>query len=288
MDKCEAVLRQIATLSSNDADLASRQFFSLLNYIASVDGDLTKEIIKRIVSNRPQIADEHLAWLLFASTQCVTEYAFDCLQLELEAEKIEELRCFLASVLREKCERIVELCSINNLCTNIPNRYAGLQIIANLAFRGNPIRVLDIGCSFGLGLMALNRTFFKNIDVVDNLLKRAIQPGLELDLWGLDMFQPDLEWLCACFLPEYREHRAMAKMIHREATAKGEAFHFIRGDALDMSATSALTPGSYDIVWTSNICFEVEGNSSDFLEAIKDLLKPTGFWVSAYYRNSQL
>lgn len=287
MDKCDAVVGEISRLSANDADVASRQFFSLLADIANSEKKLVRQIINEVLGARPLITEEHMAWLLFACAQYLTDHEFDCLRSHQEPHRTGEIRARLLSVFRENTGHIVMLCSTKNICTNLPNRYAGLQIIANLIFDGTPIHVLDIGCSLGLGLMALNSKHMGSIAVTDNLLKRALQPGLQFSLCGLDIFQPDLRWLCACYLPEYQEHRALAEQLCRDAAAKGETFEFVQGDALRLNETPALIPRSYDIVWTSNTCYQVEGEAKKVLEGIRSMLKPNGFWIYAYYRNRQ-
>jgi SAM-dependent methyltransferase len=193
----------------------------------------------------------------------------------------------LLGLFHNKARSIEDICVRRNICTNVVERYAGLQIIAQLISRKRPLRVLDVGCSFGLGLMAVNTPMIRTVMTADPLLYRELNADVSTELWGLDITRPSLKWLQSCYLPQYKEDRERLKPMVKRLRRNGSRFRFVVGDALRLGEVPDLKDQAFDIVWTSNTCFEVEGDVRKVEAGIKKLLKRSGAWVHAYYRSGQ-
>lgn len=285
-EKTNTILAKIAYLGENDINLASRQFFSLLYELLTTHSPLADQVLRETLNRRFNITDEHLAWLMFAAAQYLSNYQFDKLDNMLpNAARRDAVNSLHMLFIRYQTE-IVDICSSRNICTNIPNRYAALQIIGSLIKRQDALKVLDIGCSLGLGLLALNTSIIAEVRAGDLLLRRGLTSNVKFDLIGIDVMNPDIDWLKACYLPEYKEERSRVFDLYWSLKKQHRDFKFLQGNALDL-ITLGFPPASFDIVWTSNTCYQVEGNTEPIEEAIRWLLKDNGFWIYSYYRDQQ-
>jgi SAM-dependent methyltransferase len=282
------MIEKIRELAEFDIDLASRQFFRLLLDLVDEKPQLARGTIMSIIDRRPLVTDEHLTWLLFACAQYVTAYAFDSLRVPQSKTSLGDMKEKLAQALEHRGEQFIEMCATRNICTNVPSRYSMLQVVAALVYKQEPVHVLDIGCSVGLGLMALNKDVISSVKTDDALLRKMLSEKVNVILYGLDVQTPDLEWLQACYLPEYREERQRAvELYQRFESGEGAQFTFIQGDALSLAKIPGLGPQSFDLVFTSNTCYQIEGELEDVERGIRYLLKPSGWWLYAYYRVEQ-
>lgn len=278
-----SVQEMVKLLALEDVDLASRCFFTGLLEIMS-ESNVVSEAIAAILETRPRVTDEHLAWLIFSSLQYVGDYTYDDL-LYMDATTVKGRMLQDFSLHKQ---RIIDLCTHKYICTNVVNRYAGLQIVLALMYGSSPVRVLEIGCSLGLGLMSLNTGLLESAEVSDKLLLRALHTPVQFDaLVGVDIQEPDLEWLCACYLPEYRDHRTKVKQAYDQLVHNGQPFEFVRADALQLTQDKRFSRGTFDIVWISNTCYQVEGDQDLVEQGIRSLLRKGGAWLYTYYRNEQ-
>lgn len=237
-------------------------------------------MVLRILAERPGITAEHLAWLFFAALQRLTSFSYDHV-LESEASQLEaQLRRDIAA----HEDSIVDLCMRKNCGTNIVNRYAALQIIIALMNAEAPLKVLDIGCSLGLGLMAINTPFIRKVRISDPLLDRALSSKVPISaLTGLDVQERDLDWSLSCYLPQYKKQRSEVAAMFTSLSTNGTEINFVLGDALRL--ISSVPEHYYDIIWTSNTCYEVEGPFADIETGIRAALKSKGAWLYGYYRS---
>jgi hypothetical protein len=143
------------------------------------------------------------------------------------------------------------------MCTNVLERYARLQIVTHLRYGDRPVHILDVGCSLGLGLMALNTSRIQRANVGDPLLRRELESPVKARLIGLDVTRPTLKWAQACCLPQYMTQRSLIKQDYKTLRRYGSNFEFIQGDALELTQCG-LAPASFDVVWTSNAFYEME------------------------------
>lgn len=282
-NKPQSVLNMIKYLAQNDIDPASRNFFSAFLSVRN-GSQPVRRTIGRIASARPKATEEHIAWLLFASLQYVSNYAYD----ELAYADLSTLAGTLMRDLELHQDDITRLCTTKYICTNVINRYAALQVALALMHGNSQVRVLDIGCSVGLGLMSLNTDQVWPIEVADRLLAKALHTKIAFQsLVGLDIQEPDLNWLCACYFPQYRTLRSELKKTYEHLRASGQRFDFVQADALGLASDTRLAYGSFDVIWISNACYQVEGELDNVIGAIRSLLKKNGVWLYAYYRKAQ-
>lgn len=289
-----AIEAQIQSLESTLSQLASGEedrpvaaFFSTLgNHLES---EVVKDILTNTLTHRPALESEHLAYLLFISTQHVTKFGFDKFHNLDEKDR----QTLLEKTLEEHGEKIVNLCETKNVSTNIVERYAGLQIILAMIARQDAT-VVDLGTSFGLGLMALNHPqSFEQIQVENEELRQLLTGALSLGLRiGIDQSPrefKDIQWLRACLLPGYRKNRIGFERALNRFLA-GEDITYLHGNFLN---PKKLTNESIaDVVWTSNTLYMLSNDKRTahilIKRSVEHLAKPDGVYVDADYRSWNL
>lgn len=274
-DKIFQLKNVLDKLLSNDPDPTVKKFCSI-----SYNEPIFYEISKNVFNARPLVEEEHLLFLIFVSLQYLTNFSYDNIN-EITKQKVK-------TDLKKYKTQIHDLCVRRNVSTNIPERYVGLQIITSMLYSKyqQPLTVIDIGCSLGLGLMALNTTFFEEHVTVDTKLLHYVRlkPAFRR-VTGLDIQDPDLDWVLASYLPEAKEKRKSFKYHYKYLNEHGSKFEMIQGNALAIKEIQQFTPGIADIVWVSNTCYQVEGSVGDIIKGIGRLLKDDGWWLYAYYRH---
>lgn len=281
-EKINELKKILEKLKSNESDPAIRTFCSLCT-----DEKIFFKIAEDVFEKRPSLNEEHFIYLVFVSIQYLTNFSFDYIDLEHNKEKLsEKVREYLDKYL----DNIQNLCEKLNVSTNIPERYAGLQIVSSMMYREleRPLTVVDIGCSLGLGLKVLNTKFFeKKIETHDDLLKYVRSKPTFNEIIGIDVQKSKFEWVLASYLPEHREKRETLKREYNDYFENNKSkIKLIQGDALNLEDNSMLSLGSADIVWISSACYQVEGDIKDVIKGIGWLLKGGGLWLYAYYRDS--
>ena len=262
-------------LQSNDPDPTVKKFCSTV-----YNEPIFYEIAKNIFNNRPLVEEEHLLFLIFVSLQYLTDFSYDDVS-EITKQKVK-------ADLKEHETQIHELCVHRNVSTNIPERYVGFQTISSMLYSKyqQPLTIIDIGCSLGLGLMALNTTFFEEHTTIETELLHYVRskPAFRRVI-GIDVQKPGLNWVLASYLPEAKEKRKSVKHIYNHLNEHGSKFEMIQGNALAIKEIQQLSPAIADIVWISNTCYQVEGNVEDVIKGIGWVLKDGGLWLYAYYRH---
>jgi hypothetical protein len=274
-DKISQLRNILKKLQSNDSDPTVRKFCSIV-----YNEQLFYEISKNIFDERPLVEEEHLLFLVFVSLQYLTNFSYDNVY-KITAQKVR-------TDLETHKTKIHRLCVNRNVSTNIPERYVGLQIISSMLYSKyqQPLTIIDIGCSLGLGLMALNTTFFeKHITIDTELLRYVRSKPVFRKVVGLDIQELDLDWGLASYLPEAKKKRKSVKHICDYLNKNGSKFEMIQGNALEIKKIQELSPSIADIVWISNTCYQVEGDVEDVIKGIGWLLKDGGLWLYAYYRH---
>lgn len=284
-DKIDCIEEKTKFLGKNDLDPSSRRFFDALASVMS-RSDVMTDIIRSILDTRPNVTEEHLAWLIFASLQYTSNFAYD----RLVYHDNSSLESAILQDLKTHKNDIIELCRTKYMCTNVINRYVALQIVLGLTYRNSPVKVIDIGCSIGLGPLSLNTEHVRQcpVDITDKLLQKALHTNIDLqNNVGVDIQDPDLDWLYACYTPQYKSHRDRVRTLYQNLNNQGQAFTFVRCDVLRLLEATPLADTKFDVAWISNMCYQVEGNPDDAEQAIRSLLKAGGIWLYAYYRNEQ-
>ena len=230
-------------LQSNDPDPAVKKFCSIV-----YNEPIFYEIAKNVFNNRSHVEEEHLLFLIFVSLQYLTNFSYDDVG-RITKQKVK-------TDLKEYETEIHKLCVHRNVSTNIPERYVGLQIISSMLYSKHqqPLTIIDIGCSLGLGLMALNTTFFEEHITIETELLRYVhsKPAFGRVI-GIDVQEPDIDWVLASYLPEAKEKRKSVKHVYNHLKKHGSNFEMIQGNALAIKEIQQLSPSIADIVWTSNI-----------------------------------
>ena len=274
-DKISRLKNILKKLQSNDPDPTVKKFCSIV-----YDEPIFYEISKNVFNDRPLVEEEHLLFLIFVSLQYLTNFSYDDVN-EITKQRVK-------TDLKEHKTKIHDVCVHRNVSTNIPERYVGLQIISSMLYSKSqqPLTVVEIGCSLGLGLMALNTTFFEEHITIDTKLLHyaRLKPAFS-NVIGIDVQEPDLDWVLASYLPEAKGKRKSIKHIYNYLNEHGSKFAMIQGNALVIKEIQQLSPSIADIVWISNTCYQVEGKVEDVIKGIGWLLKEGGLWLYAYYRH---
>lgn len=259
--KLESVVCTIERLSVEEQDPPVRDFFNSLSKIS--DDPLVRQIITNILSERPDITDIHLAYLLYGSLQYLTEFSYD---KPTAPERI-------LSDLSSNTEEIIELCQSRNVGTNIIERYLHLQIILEMV--DHSVTLVDLGSSVGLGLKSINSDWSEV----------SLHPQLSTYMTGrasvdrficVDEQAPDQQWLKACYLPEQQEYRSQVESASQWDTNSQLEFH--QADAV---ALPDVLDDPVDIVWTSSMMYQLEYKRDRVETAIKTALNSEGMWVEA-------
>lgn len=279
LPKIISLRKELKRLSGDEQDLPVRTFFCLL-YEFYNDPSLQR-LLTTVIRRRPNITEEHLSYLLFVSLQYVTDFSYD----DISEENKDSYKAKLKNDVAAYSQLLEELCTTRNISTNLVGRYAALQIILSMLNREELV-IADIGCSVGLGLMALNTDSFQYIDIRDSGLQQSLKRKVDIaNAIGIDIQTPDLKWQLACYLPESRRVRENFQNMWDNLKKYGQRFHFIQGDALYLQNIPQLCLHSVDVVWISNTCYQIEGDITKVEKAIQWLLKSDGIWLYAYYRH---
>ncbi len=264
-EKIIKVNRTIKNLGYGEQDHPVRYFFSALSELSNKD--YFKSILMKILEKRPNITEEHLAYLIYISLQYLTDFDYD---KENQKGKIEK------DLIRYS-DKIIKLCQTNYASTNVIERYAFMQII--LAIVNKPSTVIDLGASIGLGLMSLN-TDSSHIDMDSSLKHYMIKKANVSKAIGIDIQKPDLKWQLACYLPESMKNRLELENVYKKLKSRGTKISLIKGSVLELDKVKLKA----DVIWTSNMLYEVEGDLNKVFRDIKSILNTGGIWINADYR----
>lgn len=100
--KVESTKQMIVDLSGVEEDIATRTFFEIADSEWQNFTDLASEVYKR----RPDLQEEHFAYLVFVAMQYLTDFRFDNLH-ELESEQRVDA---VNNTIDEHRQHIIELC----------------------------------------------------------------------------------------------------------------------------------------------------------------------------------
>jgi hypothetical protein len=219
------------------------------------------------------VTDQHLAYLYYIALNYLTDFAYD--------RKVPTAR--LQRDLDRYRPKLVELCSTRYASTNVVERYAALQAVLGVLDRPR-LTVVDVGTSIGLGLMSLNTDSFGHARI-DPILRPYIDKHVDVTAAiGIDPQRPDMHWQAACYLPENKRNRRELKATYAKLKKEGTPVHLVQGNITDIEGTD-LQQGTADVVWTSNVLYQVKGMASGVVRGIRWLLKDDGFWINADYRH---
>src|SRR3989338_912587 len=265
-NKVLKVNNTIKKLGYGEQDPPVRYFFSVLSELSNKA--YFKCILMKILEKRPNITEEHLAYLIYISLQYLTNFDYD---KENKKGKIEK-------DLIGYSDKIIKLCQTKYASTNVIERYAFMQII--LAIVNKPSLIIDLGASIGLGLMSLNTDSFSHVDVDSSLKDYLSNKAKVSKAIGVDIQKPDLKWQLACYLPESTKNRLELENAYKKLKSSGTKVRIIEGSVLELDKIKLKA----DVVWTSNILYEVEGDLKKVFRDIKNLLNKGGIWINADYR----
>lgn len=261
------IIEEIRRLSDDEQDPPVRAFFEDLLSIADEVG--LDGIIENILQERTSVSKVHLPYLLFVSLQYLTDFRYDTPQSGSQ----------LLQDLREHREEVVRLCQTKNVSTNVPERYYHLQIILEIIDK--PVKVADLGSSLGRGLISINTSRFTEIDTDLALQEYTTGNAQVKQAFGVDIQSSDPEWAKACYLPENEPARDEVIAEYR-AFQNHSTYEFVQGDILELTE---LGLPELDVVWTSNVLYQIEADTETLADEIRSTLAPDGIWIVADYRN---
>jgi lambda repressor-like predicted transcriptional regulator len=274
---------RLSLLSQIEQDEQVKLFFASLAEFSS-DVPL-KLIVEEAFRQRPRLTEEHLAYLLFASFQYVSNFRYDTLgRSGFDTVVWEDLR--------QHNEAILQLCLHNNLSTQCIDRYAALQIILSILKKPG-ISVIDLGCAAGMGLMSLNTRLVRRVKTVDTTIAFHLNQDVKIgNAVGVDManqFLTDFRWIKACIFPEIKHRRESLEVEYNWLKQHGTKVHLIQTNFLDIPDTGIMPPNSTDVIWTSNTLYQISDTLNASLSLIRPvigyLLAPYGLWIDAYYES---
>lgn len=276
--KIASLEKMIKRLATDEQDPPVRFFFSELSKITKEN--YFKNIIHNIVERRLRITNEHLAYLLYIALQYLTDFSYDTIPSDIEVYGRQ-----LKNDLIKYSSEIEKTCQTKYASTNVIERYAALQIILAMLNKNNLV-VVDIGTGIGLGLMALNTNSFDKIRIENKKLSEYLKKKIDVSkAIGIDPQEVDMKWQKGCYLPEHKENREKLVKKYEELKENGQPIVFIKGDGTNLKNIEELKPNSVDVVWTSNILYQIEGDAKKLENGIKWLLKKDGFWINTDYRH---
>lgn len=263
----QEILREIQRLSEDEQDPPVRDFFDKL---ASIEDEvLIDKFISEVLNDRPNISAAHLPYLLYVSLQYITKFDYNT---PVSKER-------LKSDLRIHRDEIIELCREKNVSTNIVERYFHLQLILEII--GEPVTIADLGSSLGVGLGSLNSDCYSTIDIHPRLQEIWNNDAQIEQAYGIDIQEPNLSWAKACYFPENQDDLNELEARHRTFVNEPQ-FEFVKGNILKLRQ---LDIPKLDVVWTSNILYQIEGDKKQVRENIRSVLVEDGIWVNADYRH---
>ena len=269
---------RLSSLAAIEQDSQVRNFFYVL---LRKNGQL-KNIVESVFRKRPNLTDEHLAYLLFAALQYLTDFEYDHLTKK-------QIKARLDKDIPTYSKQLIEICQQNNLSTQVFSRYSALQV-ALAAIQKPHKSIIDLGCSAGWGLLALNSDLLRKFSSSDIRIINLATKAVELSrVVGLDSSSGtnDIRWLSSCIFPEIKEKRNNMVQLWNLLKAQETKTEILHMDIKNVIRNNDLEKG-FDIVWTSSTLYQI-GNTfdesfSEIRPALEFLLSPNGIWIDAYYK----
>jgi hypothetical protein len=274
---------RLSYLSQIEQDEQVKLFFgTLLEPRCDV---LLKPIVTEVLRQRLKLTDEHLAYLLFASFQYVSDFRYDTLHRN-------EFGLAVWEDLRQHRYEVLQISLRNHLSTQCVNRYAALQVILAILRRPD-LSVIDLGCATGIGLMSLNTYLVRRVKTSDESIASYLDQVVDIDVAiGVDIANPmpgDLGWMKACILPECKNQRMSLENEYNWVKEHGNKVQLVQANILDIPYGRTIAPNTADVIWTSNTLYEIGNNLDESLGLIEPVIHylsaPNGVWIDAYYKS---
>lgn len=280
---------RVNSLSNIELEPQIRQFFAAFARLR--DDKEAVALVARILAARPDLLVQHFAYLLWAAFQYVTDLSYSDHMVPISSSRIRK------DIHRYENE-IGGLCLLRQVNASFPARYVALQGTLSLLDRCSsyPRVVVDLGCSVGLGLRGINthmalppqQSRHMNISLPFSIVKVNQLIGVDL----LDIANIDWKWISACNSPHPPKIEGFVTLEEAYAwlVNNGTPIRYVRSDIFDIgSLTRVIPPQSVDVIWTSNLFFEIgETPGLSFVHlapTIEALLNKTGVWINADYTN---
>jgi hypothetical protein len=189
-------------------DPVIRHFYkATANILEGEDNNLYVGLINDVHKKRPDMDETHLVNIWFRAIQFVLRERAEKEYLNYSDSDWER---YLKTGGAKDVEKVKELMLTNNTATHVLERYFSLATLMRLLGAKNQmteLKIVDVGCSLGLGLKACfaNR-FLCQSPLVDNTPGNQVVNALDLAIpkssaIGVDIKKPSLEWVKACNYP---------------------------------------------------------------------------------------
>lgn len=241
---------------------------------------MTNEVVQIVLNARTQFTPEHLPPLVFSTLQYLA--IKEGTELSTFATKTQkEWELYIEENIKSHVEEVKVLLKEKNVQSFILRRYFPVKLLARIAYGNKPISILDIGCSLNLGLMAVvndkSGEMFPGIisnEVPKNLY--AGQVNLTYGL-GIDLIEPDKEWVKACIWPGNEEERELIDSAYSTFVKHSSNLTFRKLDALTMGILPELQD-RFDIVVASGMIYQLQPElKSKFLDSVVRVSKSKSF-----------
>ncbi|TSC85466.1 MAG: hypothetical protein G01um101416_853 [Microgenomates group bacterium Gr01-1014_16] len=240
----------------------------------------TKDTILDVLAARQQFTPEHLPPLLFSSLQYLALKDGKGLS-SFGTMNSEEWKKYIENAVNVHRPDLTKLLKERNVQSFIIRRYFPAKLLARVAYGDSPVSMLDIGASLNLGLAAVagdnNGEMFNGIElneVPKNLYDGRVNLASGV---GVDLFEPDKEWVKACIWPGHEDERDTIERASASLKDRTPQLSFRKLDALEMGEVPDLQD-RFDIAVASGMIYQLQPElKAKFLETVGKVIKRKGF-----------
>ncbi|OGM05316.1 hypothetical protein A2715_05560 [Candidatus Woesebacteria bacterium RIFCSPHIGHO2_01_FULL_39_32] len=240
----------------------------------------TRDTMLDVLASRQQFTPEHLPPLLFSSLQY--------LALKDHADisgfatmNPEQWKKYIEGTVNTHRLDLTKLLKERNVQSFILRRYFPAKLLARVAYGDSTVSMLDIGSSLNLGLAAVagdnSGEMFNGIElngVPKNLYSGRVNLASGI---GVDLFEPDKEWVKACIWPGHEDERDTIERASASLRDRTPQLSFRKLDALKMGEVPDLQD-RFDIAVASGMIYQLQPDLKDkFLDAVRKVTKRKGF-----------
>lgn len=283
----DAALDTVKQLTEHEEDGLTCSIFSVIH-----GHPQTRNLVREIVMGRRHVTPDHLAYLLVVGANYVTDLKLQ----QVDKRDTLELKRVVDHAYTKRQE-LIEVCQTRNVSSNIPARYAPLNIVLNSLGQGK--KVLDIGTSFGLGAYSLlsPKQFYSNVDFSDNQMQRLAVSSMNPEIVGIDTMKTsersDSKWLQANLILGYLDQREHISNLIKLLDSSNHSTNptFIEGDITvpQIVANLAGDHSQFDVMWGSSLLYIFSDNPATALSKVHSLatslLTKEGLFVHADYQS---
>jgi len=276
-------LRRQVEINSTHINEHVAAFSSVFARLVSTD------TLDEIIKQRPTLTPLHFGLLAQASCQYIY------LQHEDEFRDLRSWNEILPVILAKHKQEMVNLITNRNISITNPRRYAVLEIITNLIFKGQPVTILDIGSGFvplGIGVLLRKEDVpqlkFADTPTREFLSEYVLHNNNIQKIIATDIQSPDASWTAACSwlsLAELVEWDARLHLLEEASRTSTQTVEFWQIDITGDNISFVENFGRrIDLAMMSNLRYQLQPHQEQqAFNNISKILKTGGWLVSLEY-----